>query len=111
MMLPQFPASRATTGASVSVDSIGTTMYDICHRSRRSSSGSQCLYRADQRGRRENGVGLGNAERPRHRLGDARRIVGDVYEPEQRLDLEIGEPLPRGFAQPRQLLIGCLGEQ
>src|SRR5205085_7386575 len=38
-----FPARRPTTGASVSVDSIGTTMYDICQRSRRSSSTSTTL--------------------------------------------------------------------
>ena len=107
-----FPARRATTGASVSVDSIGTTMYDICQRSRRCSSSSMMLStRADERGRREHRVGLRHAERARHRLGDPRRVVGDVHEPEQRLDLEIGEPVARGFAQPRELLIGRLGKE
>ena len=38
-------------------------------------------------------------------------VVGDVHEAEQRLDLEIVEPGARGFAQPRELLVGRLGEQ
>src|SRR5213079_172280 len=47
-----------------------------------------------------------HAERARHHLGKRPAIVGEVGEPDERLQLEVVEPVAGCCAQTRDLLVG-----
>ena len=52
-----------------------------------------------------------DAERVRDALAIAVAVVGDVHEADERLDLEVVEPVAGGVAHPRELLVGRRGRQ
>src|SRR3954447_24718381 len=61
--------------------------------------------RADQDRRTVEAVVRRRLERPGHHLPELRRVVGEVDEAAQRLDLEVAEPRACRLADPLQLLV------
>ncbi len=86
------------------------TWYEICHRSRRCLEGRDDLVLApDEAWRREARLLDGHAERGRDAVEDLLRVVGHVHEADERLQLEILEPVAGRVPDPLDLLVGGFG--